>query len=62
MKYRDKKNAEKTSRDATYSHHKSYGNAKAYRDHKNREIAVTTFTSFEDAARSVLEAFAARTV
>jgi hypothetical protein len=35
MKYRDKKNAEKTNRDATYSHHKSYKGARAYRDAKN---------------------------
>jgi hypothetical protein len=35
MKYRDKKNAERTNRAATYNRHKAYGNAKAYRDAMN---------------------------
>ena len=36
MSYRDKKNAERTNRKATYHHHKAYKSAKAYRDAKNK--------------------------
>jgi hypothetical protein len=35
MNYKDKKNAAKTNRAATYHHHKAYKNAKAYRDAMN---------------------------